>query len=157
MMSENVFRQRIPSDWPVKLFREATFQGWLRQLWARITRRCTCLIDLDKVLEQATIQSSHYAGLKTIDIRNIRGTQGKAEDFDAEFHPINERTRSRWLGIALEKLYGRDLPPVELVQVDDIYYVRDGHHRISVSRSLGQQFIDAEVTVMMLNNHINMR
>jgi hypothetical protein len=157
MMSEDLIRQRIPSEWPIKLFWEATFQGKLRQLWAFITRRCTCLIDLDDVLEQATVQSSHYAGLKTVDIRNIRGTQGKAEDFDSEFHPTNERTRSRWLAIALEKLSGRDLPPVELVQVDDIYYVRDGHHRISVSHSLGQQFIDAEVTVMMLNNHINMR
>jgi uncharacterized ParB-like nuclease family protein len=157
MMSEDIFRQRIPNDWPIKLFWRASFQGWLHQLWARMTRRCTCLIDLDEILEQATVQSSHYVGLKTVDIRHIRGTQGKVEDFDVDFHPISDRTRSRWLSIALEKLRGRDLPPVELVQVDGIYYVRDGHHRISVSHSLGQQFIDAEVTVMMLNNHMNMR
>jgi hypothetical protein len=152
MMSDNTFPQHIPSDWPVKLFWEASFQGWLRQLWARVTRRCYCLADLDDVLEQATVQASHYAGIRTVNIRNIRGTQGKSEDFDAEFNPISEHTRSRWLSIALEKLHGRDLPPVELVQVDNIYYVRDGHHRISVSRTLGQQFIEAEVTVMLLNN-----
>jgi len=35
--------------------------------------------------------------------------------------------------------------------VDGIYYVRDGHHRISVARSLGQQFIDAEVIRMSLD------
>jgi hypothetical protein len=157
MMSDTVIPQRIPSDWPIKLFWQAAFQGQLRQLWARITRSCICLVDLDKVLEQGDVQSSHYAGFKTVDIRNIRGTQGKADDFDAEFNPINERTRSRWLDIALEKLRGHDLPPVELVLVDGIYYVRDGHHRISVSRSLGQRFIDAEVTVMMLNNRMNMR
>jgi hypothetical protein len=114
-----------------------------------------CLIDLDDVLGQATIQSSHYAGLRTVNINNIRGTQGKSDDFDADFSPINERTRSRWLGIALEKLRGHDLPPVELVLVDDVYYVRDGHHRISVSRTLGQQFIEAEVTVMLLNQRRN--
>jgi len=157
MMSDTMIPQRLPSERPIVLFREAAFRGWLRQLWARITRRCICLVDLDEALGQAAVQSSHYAGLKTVDIRNIRGTQGKADDFDAEFNPINERTRSRWLGIALEKLCGHDLPPVDLVQVGDIYYVRDGHHRISVSRSLGQQFIDAEVTVMMLNNRMNMR
>lgn len=157
MMSDTVFPQHLPNNQPINLFREAAFHGRLRRWWARITQRCACLIDLDKVMEQATVQSSHYAGLKTVDICRIRGTQGKADDFDAEFHPTNERTRSRWLSIAIEKLRGHDLPPVELVQVDDVYYVRDGHHRISVSRSLGQQFIEAEVTVMMLNNHINMR
>jgi ParB-like chromosome segregation protein Spo0J len=31
--------------------------------------------------------------------------------------------------------------------VGDTYYVRDGHHRISVARVLGQQYIDARVTI----------
>ena len=157
MMSDTVFPQRIPSEQPIRLFREATLHGCLHRLWAWLTRRCFCLTDLDAVLEQSSIRASHYAGVKTVDIHRIRGTQGKSDDFDAEFHPINNRTRSRWLSIALEKLRGHDLPPVELVQVDDIYYVRDGHHRISVSRTLGQQFIDAEVTVMMLTNRMNIR
>jgi hypothetical protein len=39
------------------------------------------------------------------------------------------------------------LPPVELIQVGDVYFVRDGHHRISVARMMGQDSIDAEVTV----------
>jgi hypothetical protein len=36
---------------------------------------------------------------------------------------------------------------VELIQVGDLYFVRDGHHRISVARAWGQATIDAEVTV----------
>jgi hypothetical protein len=39
------------------------------------------------------------------------------------------------------------LPPIKLIQVGDCYYVRDGHHRLSVARALGEQFIEAEVTV----------
>jgi len=42
---------------------------------------------------------------------------------------------------------GTPLPPVELVQVGDVYFVRDGHHRISVARTVGQRDIEAEVTV----------
>jgi hypothetical protein len=38
-----------------------------------------------------------------------------------------------------------------LMQVNDVYYVRDGHHRISVSRAMGQDFIDAEVTILRLS------
>jgi len=43
------------------------------------------------------------------------------------------------------------LPPVELIQVGGCYFVRDGHHRISVARSFGQQYIEAEIIRMQLN------
>jgi hypothetical protein len=36
---------------------------------------------------------------------------------------------------------------VELVQVGDVYFVRDGHHRISVALALGQRDVEAEVTL----------
>jgi hypothetical protein len=39
------------------------------------------------------------------------------------------------------------LPAVDLIQIGDVYFVRDGHHRISVGRAMGQEIIDAEVTV----------
>ena len=47
--------------------------------------------------------------------------------------------------MAQAKLDGTVLPPVELIQVGDIYFVRDGHHRISVARALGEEYIDAEI------------
>jgi hypothetical protein len=36
---------------------------------------------------------------------------------------------------------------VVLVRVGDIYSVRDGDHRISVARAMGQQDVDAEVAI----------
>jgi ParB-like chromosome segregation protein Spo0J len=33
------------------------------------------------------------------------------------------------------------------VDLDDTYFVIDGHHRISVAKMLGQREIEAEVTV----------
>ena len=38
------------------------------------------------------------------------------------------------------------MPPVDLVKVGEIYFVRDGHHRVSVARALGRTDIDAYVT-----------
>jgi nucleotide-binding universal stress UspA family protein len=38
------------------------------------------------------------------------------------------------------------LPPVELYKIGEAYFVVDGHHRISVGRSLGQTLIQAYVT-----------
>ena len=37
------------------------------------------------------------------------------------------------------------MPPVVLYKVGEIYFVVDGHHRVSVAREQGQLFIDAEV------------
>jgi hypothetical protein len=45
---------------------------------------------------------------------------------------------ARQLGVAL--------PPVDVIQVEDAYFVRDGHHRVSVARAMGQQEIEAEIT-----------
>ena len=38
------------------------------------------------------------------------------------------------------------MPPVDLLKVGEIYFVRDGHNRISVARALGRNDIDAYVT-----------
>jgi uncharacterized protein (DUF1015 family) len=42
---------------------------------------------------------------------------------------------------------GVALPPVTLVQVQDLYFVVDGHHRISVTKALRQKEVDAEVVI----------
>jgi hypothetical protein len=41
---------------------------------------------------------------------------------------------------------GEAMPPVDLVRIGQIYFVRDGHHRVSVARALGHGDIDALVT-----------
>jgi len=133
------------------LFEQAVRRGWLYRLRASIFRRSPQLKELDQTLCCARVQNSAYAGAYPVEIKQIQGTEGKAADFDGHFHPKREGSRSRWLQVAIERLRGRDLPPVELVEVDGIYYVRDGHHRISVARSLGQTWIDAEVIRMSLD------
>jgi hypothetical protein len=145
--------QQIPTGQSLLMFNKAFQHGWLHSVWAKLTGQCFCLIDLDEAMKSSPVESSHYAGIKAIHIGRIHGTQGKADEFDAEFNPIQERSRCRWMGVALEKLRGHDLPPVNLIEVNGIYYVRDGHHRISVSHALGQDFIDAEVTVLNLRQH----
>src|SRR6266508_3609036 len=76
-----------------------------------------------------------------------RCREGRCDDFDVGFHPLKEHTEERWVSVARAQLRGLGLPPVELIQMGDAYFVRDGHHRISVAAALGQQEIDAVVTV----------
>ncbi len=119
--------------------------------WATIQHalggRSRALLDLQAITTTYTLRGQHSIGVQTVRIAQIAGSDGRCADFDADFRPLQEHTRARWEGIATVMLGDADLPPVELIQVGDVYFVRDGHHRISVSRALGRVAIDAVVTV----------
>lgn len=149
MMQDLTFGQ-IQSKQGLNFFWQALQTGRWRRLWARITRRPTKLIELDETLCCTWLQNSHFTGVQTICIHCIKGTQGKSDVFDAEFYPTKEISRDRWVSIARENLRGRTLPPVEILEVAGVYYVRDGHHRISVAQSLGQTFIEAKIIKLVL-------
>lgn len=86
-----------------------------------------------------------YSGLATVPLEKIVGSEGRYTDFNRHFLPIKEHLKQRWTSI--DKTYYQDigLPPVRLYEMGGIYFVRDGNHRVSVARSLGQKDIDAEV------------
>jgi len=85
-------------------------------------------------------------GLQVVPLDAIVGTVDRAADFDRGFRPTTTRLRSRWERIAAAQRRGEPLPPVSLYQVGELYFVRDGHHRVSVAKSLGRLDIDAYVT-----------
>jgi len=141
---------QILTNRAANLFTNANTHAKLHLAWSRLVRRCFCLLQLEERLAQMELESSFYAGVRSVEIERIRGTEGKVGEFDAKFNPTQDRSNDRWVGIAVERMRGRDLPPVKLVKVGDDFYVRDGHHRISVARALGQAYIDAEVVVMKM-------
>jgi len=128
-------------------YRAALLRAAMGKVWAVISGRKGNLLDLNEVEKQIQVRNRHHAGIQAVAMRKIVGSLGRCGDFDAGFNPLNETTRDRWLSVARARLLGIPLPPVELIQVGDRYFVRDGHHRISVARSFGEQAIDAEVTV----------
>jgi hypothetical protein len=85
-------------------------------------------------------------GLQVVPLDAIVGTVDRAADFDRGFRPTTTRLRSRWERIAAAQRRGEPLPPVSLFLVGELYFVRDGHHRVSVAKSLGRPDIDAYVT-----------
>ena len=85
-------------------------------------------------------------GLQVVPLDMIVGTVDRAVDFDRGFRPTSARLRSRWERIAAAQRRGEALPPISLFQIGDLYFVRDGHHRVSVAKSLGRDDIDAYVT-----------
>ena len=83
-------------------------------------------------------------------IADIQASENCSGDFDRNFNPLDNYTKSRWLSIAVARLNSQAMPAVELIKVGEVYAVRDGHHRISVARALGEDYIDAHVTTWEL-------
>jgi hypothetical protein len=129
------------------LFASARRSGRACQVWARLRGQSRRLLDLNTVAGANAIGDRSAAGMQTVPIRQICGSEGRCDDFDIGFHPLREHREDRWVSVARAQLRGLGLPAVELIQVGDAYFVRDGHHRISVAAALGQQEIDAVVTV----------
>jgi len=117
------------------------------QLWSALTGRSDHLLSLAEIEAVGPLSARRHAGLQTVPIRHIRGSQGRVYDFDRDFYPLRDHNKDRWLSVAGARKSGKSLPPVELIRVGEVYFVQDGHHRISVARALGQQDIEAQVTV----------
>lgn len=134
----------------LKCFEHARFSARFYRLMNALRRRAGRLMDLN-LLPVSRISNRHYGGVRAVLINQIYGTLGRGEDFDDQFHPLDERSRDRWVTIAILRLQGQPVDAVRLIQVGDHYFVEDGHHRISVARTLGQAVVDAEVTVWEVN------
>ena len=117
------------------------------QFWSRLTGRSRALYALKDIRVACTLKAEYNGGIRSVPIRQIRGSEGRSRYFDCDFNPLYDQARGRWLSIATARQQGKDLPPVALVQVGDVYFVRDGHHRVSVARAMGQSDIDARVTI----------
>jgi len=144
-MDDTILYKALGVDVANYWFNCALQEGRKRRFKALFTRRNTELKDLEDYKSQS--KGGHYAGRQEVDIDDIQGTEGRQKDFDAFFYPLTDRIRQRWQGVARAFDQGVNFPPVELIQVGKIFFVRDGHHRISLARSLGLKTIDAEVTV----------
>ena len=129
------------------LYHRAQIRGALARLWALMRGASTRLVDLTAVEATCSVQARHYEGVQAASIKQIRGSQGCCHEFDANFNLLKIGRKQQWINLAVAWLKGITFPPVELIQVGDIYFVRDGHLRISVMRTLGQTEIEAEVTV----------
>ena len=92
---------------------------------------------------------------QTIALESIVGTTepDKARAFDRCFRPP-QWSRGRWQLLWIARSRGTSLPPISVYRVGDRHYVRDGHHRVSVARALGESTIEAEVVQLRPEAHL---
>lgn len=127
------------------LFQSAYLRGFYQRFWRRLLHKPYLLDFCQSLQNLSSLQNSCDKGILSVDLGCIRGSTNKHQDFDASFFPIREKSKQRWVRIASILITGESMPAIELVQVNDAYFVIDGHHRVSVAKALGMRFIDAHV------------
>ena len=118
------------------LYNAALARGWLKRLWAVLSGQKCTLRQLPANTNPDTADSRIRHTVREIAVRDIIGSEDRRGDFDLDFNPLREATRDRWLSVYHAWVSGISLPPIELVRGPDGYYVRDGHHRLSVARAV---------------------
>ncbi len=121
--------------------RKAKFQGLLSALsWKN-----NDLMSLYEVTSIIKPKSETYLGMRTIPVSRIIGSEGRYHDFSSAFLPKREQLRNRWCSIDSAIMNDVILPPISVYSLGGYYFVRDGNHRVSVAKTMGVEFIDAEV------------
>lgn len=126
-------------------YQRAQRRSFLRRTWALLSGQDIRLLSFEKVRERLHIGGMVYRGIKSVPVEKIVGSVNRYHDFDRVFLPTQTFTGHRWRSISRAFYQDVNLSPVQLYQVGDVYFVVDGNHRVSVARSQGVAYLDAEV------------
>ena len=132
--------QRVRSD-----FSRARFKAFLNRVRSLVSGQPGTLLSYDEIKEQLHIGGPIYRGVQTVRLDQIVGSLNRYQQFDRAFMPVEDHIAPRWQNVDRAFYKEISLPPIVLYKVGRIYFVVDGHHRVSVARDQGQEFIDAEV------------
>ena len=121
--------------------RHAVFQG----IFSTFKWSNPDLLSFYEVTKLIRPEAESYKGMQTIPVKQIIGSENRYHDFSSAFYPKNTSLERRWESVDAARIDDVILPPISVYKLGDCYFVRDGNHRVSVARSKGVEFIDAEV------------
>jgi len=126
------------------------------QVLARLAQRLrrepddvNVIMPFDEVVAALGFRSERRLGLQTIQLNAVVGTVDSTRDFDRRFRPTTGRVRERWERLALAQRRGESIPPIDVYRIGDLYFVQDGHHRVSIAIATGAKTIEAYVTEVL--------
>jgi nucleotide-binding universal stress UspA family protein len=129
-------------------FHRARSRVAVEAIMARLTGKSADLLSYEDVRQKLKAKAKGRVAweLKEIPLDAIVGSVGRYNDFTRSFLPRQDSDQERWarVHVAATGLVG--LPPIDVYQIGEVYFVLDGNHRVSVARQLGATHIQAYVT-----------
>ncbi len=132
-------------------FERAMRRGYWNRLKRKIRHQPVQLENFQSIQEGLRPYGQSDKGIKTIPVSKIVGSIGRVNEFDRDFMPVSSHIEEKWQHILMLQARGVQLPPVDVYQVHETYYVIDGNHRVSVSHFLGIEYVDAHVIELSKN------
>ncbi len=126
-------------------FENARMKARLQSIFSTFKWKKPDLLSFYEVTKLIKPSSQAYKGMQAIPVKKIIGSENRYHDFSSAFYPKNTSLRERWQSIDAARLDNVTLPPISVYKIGEWYFVRDGNHRVSVDRTEGLDFIDAEV------------
>ncbi len=126
-------------------FTQARQRAFIEEWFSYFAGRSSDLLSFEEVKKQLRLENSAYKGLQEIELAKIVGSTGRYRDFTRTFLPKNNLTSERWQRVDAVAHSETGFPPIEVYQVGEVYFVRDGNHRISVAHTHGAKTIEAYV------------
>ncbi len=124
-------------------FSQARQKAFWDEIKGFLARKSTRLLPFDEVKDKLEVCFVRDLGVQTVPIGSIVGSEGRYRSFTRHFLPLDDDLRDRWKKVDEAHYTKQILPPVALYKVCDAYFVKDGHHRISVARTKGVKHIEA--------------
>jgi hypothetical protein len=117
-------------------FTRARRRARLRTIAALIRREHTSnrLLSFDDLRRELAANNRRPRGTRVVEVGEIVGSVGRWDEFDRSFLPARASVGHKWKRIDRAFQRGENLPPVELYEIGNAYFVVDGHHRVSVAR-----------------------
>jgi hypothetical protein len=125
-------------------FNRLNKQARLAAMWNRLTGHPQTPLSYQRMRSQSERITGLDRGVKQIPVKSIVGSLSRAEDYDRQFRPLNPALKNRWINVHL--LTGSNgWEPITVHKVGDVYFVEDGHQRVSVARYSDWDTIEAQV------------
>jgi len=118
-------------------WKQARRTAFIQDIVAAFTQHPEGLLSFKHVSQKLRLGTVQYLDLQDIPVAQIAGSVQRYTDFTRAFFPRGDHLQHRWQRIDQMIAAGRSLPPIELYKIGQVYFVRDGHHRVSVARQRG--------------------
>lgn len=134
-------------------FSRASQQGFWEIVRSYFMQRNPHLLSFNQVVSRFGTHQTIDRGLQDVPVKKIVGSAGRCDGFTRHFLPrVHDRqSKERWRNIYTLAVTGQGFPPIKVYKVGEVYFVEDGHHRVSVATYLHWKTIQAYVTEIPIN------